>query len=220
MRVNENIITMFNSIKYNGLHITTNHTGKMSGMYSLSTCCACNKYCKAYAKDEKKICSHCYAETMMKMYKPLKAKLIKNTEILTTEIIDKDKLPLINALYFRFEAFGDLNNYIQVVNYFNICNKNKSVHFALWTKNPFIIKQAIDMGYKKPQNLQIILSSHYLNVVANIEGFEFIDKVFTVFSKDYITEHNIEINCGAKSCLKCHKCYKANDVKFISEKLK
>lgn len=219
-RVKEIIVTMFNSTKHNGLHITTNHTGKMSGMYSLSTCSVCNKYCQAYAKDKDKVCSHCYAETMMKMYKPLKAKLIKNTEILTTEIVDKEKLPLINALYFRLEAFGDLNNSIQVINYFNICNKNKSVHFALWTKNPFIIKQTIDMGYKKPQNLQIILSSHYLNAVADMDGFEFIDKVFTVYSKDYIAEHNIEINCGAKSCLKCHKCYKANDVKYINEKLK
>lgn len=220
MRVKEIIITMFNSIKYNGLHITTNHTGKMSGMYSLSTCCACNQYCMEYAKDSKKICSHCYADTMMKMYKSMKKLLVKNTEILTTEIIDKGKLPLINALYFRFEAFGDLNNWIQVVNYFNICNKNKSVHFALWTKNPFIVKQAIEMGYKKPQNLQIILSSHYLNVVADKSKWDFVDKVFTVYSKDFIAENNVEINCGAKSCLKCHKCYKSGGCEFISEKLK
>jgi len=218
--IKEIIVTMFNSKKYNGLHLTTNHTGKMSGMYSLSTCCACNKYCEKYAKDPSKVCSKCYAGTMMKMYKALNKALKRNTEILTTEIIDKDKLPLINALYFRFEAFGDLNNDIQVINYFNICNKNKSVHFALWTKNPFIIQKVLDAGYKKPQNLQIILSSHYLNVVADKSKWDFVDKVFTVYTPDFIADNNIEINCGAKSCLKCHKCYKSNGYEYINEKLK
>lgn len=220
MKVKEIIITMFNSRKHNGLHITTNHTGKMSGMYSLSTSCCNNKYCMEYAKDKNKICSKCYAQTQMKMYKALKSRLADNTELLTTELIDKAKLPLINALYFRFEAFGDLNNELQVINYFNICNKNKSVHFALWTKNPFIIQKVLDAGYKKPQNLIIILSSHFLNVVADKSKWDFVDKVFTVYTKDYIAEHNVEINCGAKSCFKCHKCYKANGFEYISEVLK
>lgn len=214
------IITIFNSKKEIGLHITTNHSGKMSGMYSLSTNCCDNKYCKAYSQDSSKICSKCYAQTQMKCYKNMKKPLSNNYKLLTTEIIDKAKLPIINALYFRFESFGDIANDIQVINYFNICNKNRGVKFALWTKNPFIVQKVLDAGYKKPQNLQIVLSSHYINVVADKSRWSFVDKVFTVYSPDYIAEHNVDINCGAKSCLKCHKCYKRNEIEYVNEKLK
>lgn len=214
------IVTMFNSKKYNGLHITTNHTGKMAGMYSLSTCAACNEYCKAYAKDPNKVCSKCYANTMLKRYSTLNKALSRNTEILTSSVLALDILPTINALYFRLEAFGDLNNDIQVINYFNICNKNKGVHFALWTKNPFFISQAINKGYEKPANLQIILSSHYLNVEADKANYPFIDKVFTVYTPDYIESNNITINCGSRSCLNCGKCYKKRSCDTINEKLK
>lgn len=214
------LLTMFNLKKFTGLHITTNHTGKMSGMYSLSTCCLFNKYCQKYKNDPTKVCCHCYAQTMMKMYKKMVKCLKRNTELLTENILDYESLPYINALYFRFEAFGDLNNDIQVINYFNICKKNPNVKFALWTKNPFLIKKAIESGHEKPDNLVIVLSSHYLNVVADKSRYPFVDKVFTVYSSDFIAENNICINCGANSCLLCHKCYEKNDEVYVNEKLK
>lgn len=214
------VVTIFNSKKYNGLHFTTAHTGKMAGMYSLSTSSLCNKYCKKYAKDAKKVCSHCYANTLQKRYTTMQKTLEKNTEILTSYIIPAELLPIINALYFRFEAFGDIQNTTQVINYFNICRKNPLVSFALWTKNPFIIQQTIDQGYKKPENLNILLSSHFLNVKADASKFAFVDKVFTVYDKETIASENITINCGSKNCLACGLCYRKNDVTTVNEKLK
>ena len=116
--VKETILTMFNLRENTGLHITTNHTGKMAGMYSLSTCCACNEHCKAYAKDPNKVCNHCYADTMMKMYKSMKNLLINNTEILTTVILDKNKLPLINALYFGFYTIHNIDLLSRICKFF------------------------------------------------------------------------------------------------------
>ena len=220
MDLTQTIVTLENGKRYSGLHFTINHTGKMLGMSSLSTSSLCNKYCQEYAKDEEKICSHCYAQAQMKMYKNMQGCLAKNTELLCESIIPEERLPIINRLWFRFEAFGDINNTTQVINYFNICKKNPKVHFALWTKNPGIIQQVLESEeYIKPDNLQIVYSSPYLNKPVE-KKWEFVDKIFTVYDKHFIEENDIVINCGAKSCLLCNKCYRATEEVYINEKLK
>jgi hypothetical protein len=45
------------------------------------------------------------------------------------------------------------------------------------------------------------------------EGF---DKVFTVYTKQYVKENNIDINCGGKKCKDCLLCY-VGDEKLIRE---
>lgn len=220
-KTEETVLTVEDAKKMTGIHYTINHTGKMKGMQSLSTSCLENPYCRAYASDPEKICSHCYAERQMNCYKSMQKCLADNTKILTTRRLQFDEIPLLNAALFRFEAFGDIQNETQVVNYFNICNKNPHVNFALWTKNPEIIKRAIEnLKEEKPDNLQIVLSSHYLNKVEDCSKYNFIDKVFTVYSNDYIKEANVEINCGESICLDCRKCYFDNGIKYICEKLK
>lgn len=199
------------------LHITTKHTGKMNGMQSLSTSCQVNEYCKQRAQVEGSICQKCYASRMTRMYKNLDAALQRNAEILTSRVLDESELPEINCCYFRFEAFGDLINTTQVVNYFNICKKNPDVHFALWTKNPWIVREVAD---QKPSNLTIIFSSPTLNRQADISKMPYIDKVFTVYDKPTIERDGIDINCGARSCLKCHKCYTDSETVTINEQLK
>jgi len=198
------------------IHITTRHTGKMEGMQSISTSCKSNPHCAEYAKIKGSVCEKCYAQRFTSMWKGLNEHLEKNAELLTKKIIAMKDLPTINACYFRFEAFGDLHNTTQLINYFNICKKNPDVNFALWTKNPGIVKEVAD---QKPKNLQIILSSLMLNTQIDISNMSYIDKVFTVYDKKTIEKDNIKINCGAKSCLTCHKCYK-NGNKIINEKLK
>lgn len=199
------------------LHITTNHSGKMTGMQSLSTSCKTNPNCAKYSKVKGSVCQKCYAQRQMKMYKNMSACFERNADVLTSRVLDKEELPLINACYFRFEAFGDLHNTTQLINYFNICKKNPDVHFALWTKNPYIVKEVAD---QKPKNLVILVSSLFLNTPVDIEKMPYIDKVFTVYDKDTIAKENVNINCGARNCLKCHRCYKKTGAKYINEKLK
>lgn len=200
-----------------GLHITTNHTGKMTGMQSLSTSCKTNPNCARYSQIPGSVCSKCYAQRQMKMYTNMSAAFERNADILTTRILDNEELPLINACYFRFEAFGDLHNVTQIINYFNICKKNPDVHFALWTKNPYIIKEVAD---QKPKNIVILVSSLFINKPIDIENMPWIDKVFTVYDKETIEREKININCGARNCLKCHRCYKKGGAKNVNEKLK
>lgn len=217
----EAFLTIDNAEELTGVHYTLKHCGKMSGMQSLSTSCLCNKNCLNRVENSNLVCSHCYAQRQMKMYKNLEKCLKKNTEILTANLLTDEEIPLINATFFRFESFGDLNNEVQIVNYFRICKRNKHVKFALWTKNPWIIAEAINNGESKPRNLQIVYSSPYLNKCDNkLNKYPFIDKIFTVYTKEYIKANNIKINCGAKSCLSCHKCYIKSKEIYINEKCK
>jgi len=216
----ESFMTTDEFKKEYGVHFTLNHNGKMEGMQSLSTSCLKNKFCQAYSKDLNRICSKCYAQRQMKMYKNMDKCLARNSEVLTTREFKVEEMPLLNASLFRLEAFSDLNNEIQLINYFNLCKANKHTNFALWTKNPFIIEKVLEMGHKKPRNLQIVLSSPYLNKVEDVDKYDFVDKVFTVYDKDYIKEYGIKINCGSKKCLACKKCYLKNSVKYINEQVK
>lgn len=221
----KNYETMTDKEKLNYL-ITRNHTGKMDGMVSLSTSVLLNENCKRNQTVKGSICSHCYACAQLKFYKTQAEKLKKATEFLTSHIIALNDIPQLNVSLFRFEAFGDLNNSIQVVNYFNIAKMNPEVKFGLWTKNPFIISYALkEYNIEKPENLVIILSSMFLNKQYNYdrmkEVYPFIDKVFTVYDENYIEENNITINCGAKNCFTCKVCYdKNNGITDIKEKLK
>ena len=227
----KDIINKCNEPKNNELKITWNHNGKMQGIASLSTSPLLNNMCQKRCKMQGSICGHCYSVAMNKRYTNLQKSLTNNTKLLNS-LIDKAKLPTINNKVFRFEAFGDLNSYNQCINYFNICNKNKGTTFSIWCKNIHIMSHVInDMGYRKPKNLIVIYSVSLLNHQININKItsnprlQFIDKVFTVYTLEYLQENNINIdkfiNCGARKCTDCMKCYnKRNKTVFINEMLK
>ncbi len=189
----------------------------MTGIQSISTACSCNPLCIERAKNTDTICSKCYATTYLKMRKNLKLALERNSELLSNAVIPTDELPIINASIFRFEAFGDLINDTHLVNFINIAKANPNTTFALWTKNAHILKSVFS-NTDKPNNLNIILSSPFINKVATVptELSNIIDKVFTVYDK----AQNVDINCGSKDCLGCRLCYSKNNTTLISERLK
>ena len=201
-----------------------NHTGKMSSVISISTSVVLNVFCQARAKDPTSICSHCFAASMLEYYTELGKKLARNTELLTTELLNWNDVPVINYEKFRklrFESFGDLNNAVQVYNYFLIARVNKNMKCALWTKNPHIIAEAMEQyNITKPKNLVIVYSSPKLNEVASdiLKRYPFIDKVFTVFDKEHA--ETVNINCGARDCETCGRCYTKRTSAFVNELLK
>ena len=188
-------------------------------MQSISTLVTTNERCAKNAQIKGSICEKCFASKQVRVFTSMQKPLAKNQEILTSRILSDSEIPVIYNKYFRFESFGDLNNEIQVINYFKHCYKNTDVKFALWTKNPDYIAKAIKQGYEKPDNLNIVLSSLFINVERK-NRYDFVDKVFTVYDKNHIEENEININCGAKNCFKCGLCYEKNDIKIINEKLK
>lgn len=206
-----------------GLHICMNHGGKMENIHSLSTNSMLNSFCIAHAKLADCVCSHCYAVSLIKSRPSMFIPLTINQLLLSNFVLPVGILPVINNELFRFESFGDLGSKTQVINYFNLAGKpeNQSVKFALWTKNPLIIREAMQAGYEKPETLQIVFSGFRLNVHIDIESikkvFPFVDRVFIVWETN---ENNPRINCGKRDCFKCRACYGKDGNKTINEALK
>ena len=204
-----------------GLHFTLNHTGKMQGIHSLSTSCKGNAQCQKNAQIKGSICEHCFSFAMMKRYTNLDGCMQRNAEILRAGIIPADQWPVTTGQIFRLESFGDLANWMQAANYLNFARRNPQTRFSLYTKNPRFVAEAIAKGYEKPENLVIVFSSLFLNARAKAP-YPFIDKVFTVYETEDKAPDGI--NCGARNCFACQRCYRKNPdgvkVEHISELLK
>lgn len=203
--------------KVTGVRFNMNMSGKMSGVNCLSTSNLVNPFCAARKSDPECICSKCFADTTCKRYAALNHNMIRNTEILTSVLFDVSEMPVVTGPIFRFESFGDLVNLLQCVNYFRLCKANPGVRFALWTKNPGFVQQALQVE-EKPGNLVILLSSAKIGVKASAEKWPFIDKTFTVYRKDEMPPEMI--NCGARSCITCQRCYSRDTENDIREYLK
>lgn len=212
-----------------GVHYTTNHTGKMRGLWGISTSVTMNPICQQRVKDGESVCSHCFSQRMWNpdngTYRKQRGCYEENFRILTTHLLEGDELPEFPeyVAMVRIESFGDVANVTQARNYIRIAANNPTKLVAAWTKNPGIWKRAIDIE-GKPKNLQLVLSSKKLNEVEleQAEFWGFFDKVFTVFDKK--TAKSVEINCGARSCATCQRCYRKNPkgirVMVVNEKLK
>jgi hypothetical protein len=208
---------------FNGILWETNHQGKMKGIKSIGTSCANNPHCIARRQNGESVCSKCYAMTYMKMRKSLQEHLEDNAKILANTLLEGREVPVTNELIYRFESFGDLYNATHLKNYVTIANHNPYTKFALWTKNIWILDEVFNKaGIKKPENLSIVVSSPLLNQPMKLdrERYWMVDHMFTVYEKDFIANNNIEINCGARSCLGCRKCYMDKDTFYINEQLK
>ena len=198
---------------------THSETSKMKYIKSISTSPLTNKNCNRNRKVDGSVCQKCYSHTYNKLRPSLRNALLHNTKELTTRVLDNSELPYINAAFFRLESFGDLHNRTHLENYRRLAVSNPQCHFSLWTKNPELLKLFSDPNTPKPKNLKIIYSSLMLNERANISGLKFVDKVFTVYTKEFIKENGIKINCGSNYCMGCKKCYgnSANRIKYINE---
>ena len=204
--------------KFSGIRFNLNMSGKMAGVNCLSTSNLANPFCAARKNNPEMICSKCYADSTCRRYHALQENMLKNTAILTTRLFDVEELPNVNADIFRLEAFGDLINATQCRNYFRLCKANSETRFALWTKNPGIVVQAIKAGESKPANLVILLSSAKIGERADAGKFPFIDKTFTVYRKNEMPSEMI--NCGSRACATCQRCYHKETENDIREYLK
>lgn len=198
------------SSELGGVHYCLDHSGKMSGIISLSTSVLCNPICQQRRKEGNSICAHCFAATNMAYRTSMQPVYEKNFRILNGSILDDSVIPIISSRYGRGESFGDYASANSVINFWKLAKKNPDTQFAMWTKNLRFIAEAIEAGWKKPSNVQIVYSSPFVNKTAVVpEKYAgFVDKVFTVYDKK--EAKNVDINCGARSCLACGRCYRKN----------
>jgi len=201
--------------------VSDNMSGKMENIPSISTSCLRNKFCEARRKDGNSICAHCFAAATLNMRETVGENTEINFDLLTSEILPDDLLPVFHAgvEIARFESFGDIANIIQAVNYINIARKNPHVTFGWWTKNTAIVTAAFDK-YSKPDNIVMIQSARFLNQSETPVNAYF-DKVFTVYTPAFIADHNVSVNCGARDCDTCRRCYNVNNTETtVNEVLK
>lgn len=214
-----------------GIHFTLDHTGKMRGMWSLSTSPLTNSRCCHRSKCKGAICSQCYSLSMQRRYHGLDHALRANSDILYHSVTPVNEWPVIvSKTKFRLESFGDLATIVQAINYINFCLRNPAVNIAIYTKNPDILSAAFEMvggGPKtgKPANMIVNYSSPYVNIVndATYQRYEWmIDHVFTVVDEIGLDAIGgpAAVNCGARSCDECERCYKHDGALHIWEVIK
>lgn len=201
-------------------------TGKMQDVLALGTSCKLNPHCKMNQKIKGSICEWCYAENMRRT---TAYKQAFNTYVLCTYLFPENQIPYINRTMFRFESFADLLNDIQLRNYINIAAKNNHVECGIFTKRPAFLYNTLFKYYAglKPENLNVIVSSLYLNVIADYkgrfmlaDGRDMINHIFTVFTADYALKHNIVIHCGTSICINCRRCYSSDTEFYVNEIVK
>ena len=206
----------------NGSLWITTHDGKMHDIPSIGTPCCCNERCRKNAAIKGSICEKCYADRILGYRDSLLKHLEDNYNVLTHHLLTAAEMPFFNNAFVRGESFGDVDTVNQAINYIEIVRNNPQVSaFTFFTKNPDIYAAAFK-DHPKPSNMIIIVSSLFINQVSTAwKKYDFIDGVFTVFTAEYAISHNIEINCGSRSCIGCRRCYtKHEKLVFTNEILK
>jgi hypothetical protein len=196
-------------------------TGKLNGIISINTNPLTNEFCQKMSKSSG-ICKYCYSIKLMKgLRKNSVDKYQRNSIILSEIMLTKEQiykmLPKLDTEdIVRLHSHGELINIIHLKNFINIANAFENTIFALWTKRKDLIKK---MKNFIPNNLILIYSNPTINSPCGVpSGFH---KTFNVFTKDYVKENNITINCGKLKCRDCLNCYTLNNnIHTINELLK
>jgi len=205
----------------NKIHVTKKMTGKMKGFKSINSNPITNQFCMAMSTCKIAVCHKCYSTKMLTtVYKKLAQPAFeRNNKILSESVLPLSDLPIIKEKYFRFHAHGELINLNHITNFMNIAIKNKDTTFGFWTKRIDLVYEYINSVNKVPNNVVMIYSKPLIDQNITIAPKHF-DKVFSVYTKEYVEKNKVKINCGARNCLECLRCYKKTTGISVREVLK
>ena len=175
------------------LHISK-MSGKLEGLYALSTTCVCNGNCIERMKDPESPCHYCFAAAVASRYPALREWLVNNHTILNSRLLTEEEIEdlckQLSKAYegkVRIEFAGDIDTVLQGINYIRIMEAGKKygLYFGMWTKLP----QIWDLSIKeagKPSNVTFILSGCKLNQTESglIHCYNWIDCIFVVCNRD------------------------------------
>lgn len=201
-----------------GWHFCVIHDAKLAGMESTSSSNLVNKFCQENQQITDSICFHCFAAALMNARGSMKKPYTINFLLLNFQVLPICILPMINRQYERIESFGDVASVIQATNYINLTQAheiNRNCRFGVWSKNAYMYFVVFDRQ-GKPNNVSFGVSSLFINHENWIpkKYIHYVDFLFTVFdSVQAAAEKGLSINCGARHCLSCLRCYNARDNK-------
>jgi len=194
-------------------------SGKLKGLVGINTNPLTNEFCQKMAKDPTIICSICYSQKMLKGVRMnCVPKFDRVGDLMSKGLIPFESIPVIKEKLGRFSAHGELINMNHLMNCIQVAKANPHTTWGLWTKRMDFIKVLGKMMVTVPDNIVLIYSNPKINTVIPVpDGF---DKVFSVYTKEYVKANDIKINCGAKNCLKCKCCYSKVTTNVINELIK
>lgn len=200
------------------VHIT-NGSGKLDSIKSINTNTVTNDFCIKMnkAKDTNIICTKCYSHAMLKTFrKNCQPSFQRNSDLLSTRVLEQEELPLILDAFFRFDSHGELINVTNLINYVNITKKNPHCSFGLWTKR----KDIINRYFKDndcPPNLILIYSNPKISNILSKPPKHFHRTFNNVLEHEEVERQN----CTGQQCKNCLLCYTPNNgVDTIVEKVK
>ena len=190
-------------------------SGKIEGLQSYdssaSACSFCASMLKAAEANDRIICGHCYDKAQEERWHNVKLRHGLQLEMIATVLIPHRYLALLDIYteFFRFNSSGDVENSIQVANYYRMAKTHPETSCRLWSKNKAAVKYA-KLLEPKPANCKNIYS------VCEIDGHceelpEDFDFYFVVASTpekvaEYLAKGLNE--CNGKRCRACKfKCY-------------
>ena len=200
------------------VHIT-NGSGKLDSIKSINTNTVTNDFCIKMnkAKDTNIICTKCNSHAMLKTFrKNCQPSFQRNSDLLSTRVLEQEELPLILDAFFRFDSHGELINVTNLINYVNITKKNPHCSFGLWTKR----KDIINRYFKDndcPPNLILIYSNPKISNILSKPPKHFHRTFNNVLEHEEVERQN----CTGQQCKNCLLCYTPNNgVDTIVEKVK
>lgn len=168
------------------------------------------------------ICGFCFADAQQSYQRDMIDPLTHNAEILNGGIIHPDWLPVMNNIYFRIESFGDVSTVNACINILHMIARNRETDVAVWSKNVSLYRQAFRI-VGKPDNMIFVKSLEMVNTIPDPEtdpDADIVDKWFAVITPEFAEAHGLTINCGARACLACLRCYEKIGDPVVYEKLK
>lgn len=193
----------------------TKHSGKLKGLYSLSTSTKANPFCKAQLYE---VCTHCYADRISGFRKTLEDHLRANYDLLQMDLTDYYlKVPSYVGPHLRLHSFGELGSRQHAQNFVRLAQLNPSVQMTLWTKRPQLLK-TLDI----PENLSVLWSLGRLDLPEPdaLEMFHHMKALYPFLKGGYYvgTKAKGFQPCGT-SCSDCMRCYPPKQDVLISQLL-
>jgi len=193
---------------------TTNGAGKMELIRSANTSPVDNDFCLKMS-ESKAICSSCYSMRSLKSYrKTCRPSWYRNGVLLTMHEYPVEAMPVVMDRVFRIHSHGEIISPRHYRNIIRLACRNPETIFAFWSKRKDIVQRA---GVENiPSNVIMIYSNPSVDRVSRIipKGFS---KVFNVVSKEHAKRNKIAVNCGARKCFECQRCYKFETESVIVE---
>ena len=196
-------------------------SGKLKNVPAINTNTLTNNFCRNMCKkgNDECICKQCYSHNMLKTFRRnCVPRFEENSKTLSKNQLTVDQIPKFKKNNIvRINAHGELINSAHAINILIIAKHRPNKTIVLYTKRLNLINDAIAIVGYKPRNLIIVYSNPNIDKpikqIPTNALFENVDKVFNVVTKG-------NINCGARNCNTCRKCYDLNKENILYEQLK